>query len=69
MHLTSDTNDTKRSQDMRRLITGIVAFAVGLIGTIAMSGCLAAAAGGVGYAIGHEQGEDHITEGKHGDDD
>lgn len=54
MHLTSDTNDPKRSQDMRRLITGIIAFAIGLIATIAMSGCLAAAAGGVGYAVGHE---------------
>lgn len=34
-----------------------------------LSGCLAAAAGGVGYAVGHEVGEDHVEEGKHPDDD
>jgi hypothetical protein len=41
-------------------------------GTFAMHGCLAAAAAGgagVGYAVGHENGEDHVREGEHGDDD
>ncbi len=34
-----------------------------------LSGCLAAAAGGVGYAVGHESGEDHVKDGDHADDD
>ncbi|MGJ8636534.1 MAG: hypothetical protein ACSHX5_06790 [Phycisphaerales bacterium] len=57
------------STNARRLMIGVAAFSVGLLGTLAMSGCLAAAAGGVGYAVGHEMGEDHVEEGKHGDDD
>jgi len=48
--------------------------AIILTSTTAMvlSGCVAAAAAagaGAGYAVGHEQGEDHVTSGEHGDDD
>lgn len=69
MNLETHAHDSKLSLNTRRLLIGLAAFSIGLLGTISMSGCLAAVAGGAGYAVGHEMGEDHVEEGKHGDDD
>lgn len=50
----------------------IVALLLTSASSMMISGCLAAAAAagaGAGYAVGHEQGEDHVSTGEHVDDD
>ena len=72
---TVTSDDTNHESAQRALLTPALR-ALGAVmlcfGTFAMHGCLAAAAAGgagVGYAVGHEQGEDHVRDGEHGDDD
>ena len=61
----------KRSSDWARR-AGYGMLAASVLASLALGGCIAmaaAAGAGAGYAVGHEQGEDHVTEGVHGDDD
>ncbi len=62
-------NNTNQTSSMNWTLTWVLIALFSAASITYLSGCLAAAAGGVGYAVGREMGEDHVEEGKHPDDD